>query len=142
MKEFNPFDIKEKWMKFFNSHSQRIEIDKEVALKNNATVGLLDYLREHFSTFSDREKVQAFQLTLHSSRNNQITQRAKYAINIFQSILEGNFDSTSSNNLALFADAFGKALDFNILNAPKLHVPFDYISGKYNLPRETHLRGF
>ena len=51
---FNPYNIKEKWMKFFRTGNQRALIDNERALKNDYTDSFSDFVRDQMHSFTDK----------------------------------------------------------------------------------------
>mmetsp|Transcript_8537 Transcript_8537/g.13179 ORF Transcript_8537/g.13179 Transcript_8537/m.13179 type:complete len:221 (-) Transcript_8537:2795-3457(-) len=111
MEEFNPFDIKEKWLKFFSQSQNRVEITTEVALKNELTRGLFEFIDENWYSFTDREKAIALGVMYRSNRLPIAISRNKINRWIFTAIDSGRFDFTSGSTLALLADTYGKALD-------------------------------
>jgi len=50
---FNPFKLKEKWMKFFRGGIQKINLDIDRVLKNNISDDLVDYIADEMNTFND-----------------------------------------------------------------------------------------
>ena len=44
--QFNPFQVKDKWTKFFRSGNQRAVVDTERALKNSFDNNLRDFIRD------------------------------------------------------------------------------------------------
>ena len=55
--QFNPYNIKEKWTKFFRTGSQRAQVDFERALKNKYNINMKDFVRDKKSSFNDRQLI-------------------------------------------------------------------------------------
>lgn len=51
--DFDPFKLREKWMRFFRGGLQRPELDADRVLKNQYTHLQADYINDHILTFND-----------------------------------------------------------------------------------------
>jgi hypothetical protein len=56
---FNPFKMREKWMKFFRSGFQRVLVDTDRALKNDLSDSLKAFIGDQKLTFTDKQFVKA-----------------------------------------------------------------------------------
>lgn len=52
--QFNPFKMREKWMKFFRSGFQRVLVDTDRALKNDISDSLKAFIGDQKLTFNDK----------------------------------------------------------------------------------------
>ena len=50
---FNPFKMKEKWMKFFRGGIQKQVVDTDRVLKNTVNVELMDFITDEYQNFND-----------------------------------------------------------------------------------------
>ena len=64
--QFNPYNIKEKWTKFFRTGTQRATVDTERALKNEYSHTMKDFIRDKKNTFNDKQLIKAYYITLGS----------------------------------------------------------------------------
>lgn len=61
--QFNPYNIREKWTKFFRTGTQRAQVDTERALKNEHSSVMKDFVRDKKHTFTDKQLLKAYQIT-------------------------------------------------------------------------------
>lgn len=51
---FDPFKMKEKWMKFFRTGINKVQVDADRALKNDLNEALKVYIQDKRNIFSDK----------------------------------------------------------------------------------------
>ena len=128
--QFNPYNIKEKWTKFFRTGTQRATVDTERALKNEFSNTMKDFIRDKKQTFNDKQLIKAYYITLANKQANSMRERDNIGQMILNNVQAGKFEFKKGNTLAMFAEAFSASFDLNLKDSGDLKVPFDLITGK------------
>ena len=111
---FNPYKVKDKWMRFFNQGSQKAEIDIERALKNDYSQVMLNFIVDKKYQFTDKQLIRAMNVLNRGFSTISIKERGHLLNILFHKILNDKFDFRSGNCLASFAEALLIVLDINI----------------------------
>jgi len=103
---FNPFKMREKWMKFFRSGFQRVLVDTDRALKNDLSDSLKAFIGDQKLTFTDKQFIRAL-FILHRGTGDFKAVREKDRILNFllNNILNGKFEFKKGNTIASLFEA-------------------------------------
>lgn len=63
--EFDPFKLREKWLRFFRGGMQKPELDTNRVLKNSFSGNQGEYITDHILTFNDNQLLRALYLMKH-----------------------------------------------------------------------------
>jgi len=128
--QFNPFKIKDKWMKFFRTGTQRAQVDVERALKNHYDRNMKEFIRDKKHTFNDKQLIKAFYICCTNKSFNAARERDSLSQTIIQNVLAGKFEFKRGNTLATFAEAYSNFIELNTKDSKGLKVPFDWVTGE------------
>jgi hypothetical protein len=104
--QFNPFKMREKWMKFFRSGFQRVLVDTDRALKNELTDSLKAFIGDQKLSFTDKQFVRALLIFSKSTGDFRAVREKDRILNfLLNNILAGKFEFKKGNTLASFAEA-------------------------------------
>lgn len=64
---FNPYNLKEKWLKFFRTGLTRIEYDNDRVLKNKITDTVAEFIEDELASFNDTQLIRTLLVTNYSN---------------------------------------------------------------------------
>ena len=104
--QFNPFKMREKWMKFFRSGFQRVLIDSDRALKNDMSDSLKAFITDQKLTFTDKQSIRALYILSKATSDFKAIKEKDRILNfILNNILAGKFEFKKGNTLVLLSEA-------------------------------------
>lgn len=101
--EFDPFNLREKWMRFFRGGLQRPELDTDRVLKNSFTSNQSEFITDHILTFNDNQLLRALYLLKSEHLNSSIKLKDQISKQIQNSIRYERFEVKKGNTLATLA---------------------------------------
>lgn len=71
---FNPFKMKERWIKFFRTGLSKFILDTDRALKNRYSESLFEFITDELQTFNDVQLVRCWLVLtmIHDNKNNKL----------------------------------------------------------------------
>lgn len=103
---FNPFKIKDKWMRFFRTGLTKFTQDTDRALKNQFCENLNEFILDEILTFNDVQLIRAFLLLTMVNEKTVYRTKDKVFSQIISNLQQGKFAFRSGNNMATFAQAY------------------------------------
>lgn len=77
---FNPFKMKEKWMKFFRTGITKVTVDPDRALKNDLNESLKMFISDKKLSFTDKQQIRAL-LILHKAFDGKLLKEKDRLLN-------------------------------------------------------------
>ena len=103
---FNPFKMREKWMKFFRSGFQRVLVDTDRALKNDMSDSLKAFISDQKLTFTDKQFIRALLILSRATGDFKATREKDRVMNfLLGNILAGKFEFKKGNTIASLAES-------------------------------------
>jgi hypothetical protein len=88
---FNPFKMKEKWMKFFKGNYQKVVCDNDRVLKNTMNHNMVEFMQDEMHKFNDTQLIRCLLVLsqAHSSKHGRLKDKC---INLLiNNVMEGKF---------------------------------------------------
>jgi hypothetical protein len=109
---FNPFRMREKWMKFFRSGFQRVLVDTDRALKNDLSDSLKAFIGDQKLTFTDKQFIRALFILHRGTGDFKVVREKDRIVNfLLNNILNGKFEFKKGNTIASFFEALAANFD-------------------------------
>ncbi|CDW73308.1 UNKNOWN [Stylonychia lemnae] len=102
---FNPFRLKEKWMKFFRSGYQRVLVDTDRALKNELNDSLKQFFKDQRRQMNDKQQIKSIFILNKAFDYKSLKEKDAIMTALMINITHGKFEFKKGNTLAAFAEA-------------------------------------
>jgi len=103
---------------------------------------LLEFIRDKKSTFTDKQLIKALYNTCKGKKFDIIMERVNLSNIIFKNLLSGKFEFKRGNTLASFAEAMNLKLEMTIKNGYDIQIPYDFQTGKQQMPKGSINRAY
>jgi len=100
---FNPFKMKDKWMKFFRSGLHKPVLDTDRVLKNVFHDLQFDYINDEYLTFNDMQMIKALVVLANKKEKEPSQMKDKILHSLLNNINQGKFEMKRGNTIASFA---------------------------------------
>ena len=104
--DFDPFKLRDKWMRFFRGGLQRPELDTDRVLKNAMSLVQSEYVNDQYLTFNDNQLLRALYLLKNSVLYLDVKLKDLITKQIQLSLQRGRFEVKKGNTLATLAMVF------------------------------------
>lgn len=126
---FNPFKMKDKWMRFFRTGLSKFTQDTDRALKNKFCDNLNEFILDEILTFNDVQLIRAFLLLTMVNEKSVYKTKDKVFSSLIYNLQQGKFAFRSGNNIATFAQAYN--LNHQQLFTNCDDIPLDFYKNEH-----------
>lgn len=100
---FNPYNMKEKWLKFFRTGLSRVEYDFDRVLKNKMNDSVCEFISDEINNFNDTQLIRTLLVTNMSLKPSAIKMKDRALTALLNNILIGKFSFRNGSSIPAFA---------------------------------------